>query len=66
MNEMKDMTWDEIYACIDTILDGDRLEETEGKRARIIRLKWDYPDEHEDVALPVVPRPSSSRDRRYL
>jgi len=76
MDGNDDITWEQIYADIDTILNGGRLENQEEsrRRARIIRLKWD-PDESADECevdsgpgeIPVQPIPSASgRDRRHL
>lgn len=76
MDGNDDMTWDQIYAEIDRILDDGKPEsqEVSRKRARIIRLKWD-PDESADESevnsgsgeVPVqTVLKASGRDRRHI
>ena len=61
---MEDITWKQIHADIDIILDGGKLDRG---GARIIRLKWDFPDPDEEplVGSPTE-RGSAGRGRPSL
>lgn len=76
-----DVSWEQIYAEIDTILNGGEPEyqekskqEENGRKARIVRLKWD-PDESADedeILLAPGEKPgqlilkASGKDRRHM
>ena len=75
--ENDDITWEGIYADIDTILNGGKpeyQEESSRQKGRVIRLKWD-PDESADESevsltpgeIPGQPILKANRkDRRRL
>jgi hypothetical protein len=75
MMENEDVSWDQIYYDIDTILNGCKPENHEGRqKARIIRSNWspDKSNENNEVytapgEIPAQPiLLASARDRRHM